>query len=131
MAKTALHCLYCYRPLEEGNCPTLGCRQHYRDRRGPRSTVACVVCGDATPNRFLAVVPSGAEYREHDAFESRPPGAEPTPFETPPYVARCDQCEQLRYLAQAQAVAANPDVYPHIRERCAAYAVELEKELAA
>jgi len=69
----------------------------YRERtKDPRP---CVGCGEPTLHFYWCAIW----------------GVKRSTFDVD-FLARCEKCEHQRHLEQARAVAANPNVYPRIRE---------------
>jgi hypothetical protein len=110
-------CWNCHeRWTEAGACPTKGCRGPGSgfERLAPRPVQPCLRCGALT-NRWavaeLLIVGRRSEFGWNG-------------------ITWCEACERARNLAQAERCAANPDVLPHIRERCAAWTAELSRVAA-
>lgn len=119
--RLARRCWNCHAHwTEAGECPTKGCRGPGSGFERPkvRAEKPCLGCQAPTRLRAMGGLKAAAAGRAIDDFV-----VEMWPW--------CARCEQRRNLEQARGVAANPEVYPHIRERCAAYAAELAKEIAA
>ena len=125
--KTFPYCSFCYRPKVDGRCVTKGCprsdvphpkcglggmpeaREVGRGRHGQEAELKCVGCGGLTRRR--APIEIAGEVADYDTV--------PLTF-----MAWCDGCERARNITQAQAVAANENVFPHIRERMLAWLKE-------
>lgn len=93
-----------------GECPTAGCRgpgSGYITRAIPREA-PCVSCQALTRDWYVGGLLAADRFAD----------GEVCPVE---WVVGCPQCEAQRNRAQAEAVASNPNVYPHIRERMVAY----------